>query len=147
MKNCLDYSLNYINRFPKTEKELTVQLRKKWYLEQDIERTINFLKRKWFIDDKKFVEMYIYSELIKKWKPIIIVKNKLYQKWVDMEIVEKIINESIDDIQDGQLKKIGKEIEKLKLKWIDWFSIINKLINKWYKIDMIKKLLSKKFDK
>lgn len=147
MRSCLDYSLNYINRFPKTEKELVVQLRKKWYWDQEIEKSINFLKRKGFVDDERYVEMYVYSELIKKWKPVIIVKNKLYQKWINLEIVERVINESIQDIEDGQIQKIEKEIEKLKMRWIDWFSIINKLVKKWYKIDLIKKLLSKKFDK
>ena len=37
MKSCLDYTLHYINRFPKTEFELRLQLRKKGYTEADID--------------------------------------------------------------------------------------------------------------
>jgi len=46
MRPCLDYAMDYIYRFPKTEKELKVQLTKKGYYEDDIEETMEELKRR-----------------------------------------------------------------------------------------------------
>ncbi|MFZ5341167.1 MAG: hypothetical protein ACOZBL_00965 [Patescibacteria group bacterium] len=44
--SCLDYASNYIYRFPKTEKELKVQLLKKGYSEDEIDQSIDYLKLK-----------------------------------------------------------------------------------------------------
>lgn len=137
--DCLDYAMNYIYRFPKTEKELKVQLLKKKYSEKEIEKTIAYLKSKKFVDDENFATLYIQSELVKKWKAEYLVKWKLLSKWIDKDLLEDVLERLQKDIKSWVLNKIKTEVEKLKLKWIDWIDIIKKLLAKWYKLDDIKK--------
>lgn len=66
MASCLDYSLRYIHLYPKTEQELRTKLFTKKYSEQEIDKTIEFLKSKGYIDDIQFTKLYIESELVKK---------------------------------------------------------------------------------
>lgn len=77
---CTEYALYYINRFPKTEKELRLQLLKKSYHESDIDQTLSWLKFKNYINDRNFAKLYIASELIKKGKAQILIKQKLLEK-------------------------------------------------------------------
>jgi len=42
----IDYALRYIFRYPKTKKELIIQLRKKKYTESEIEKALRYLKKK-----------------------------------------------------------------------------------------------------
>lgn len=139
--SCLDYALNYIYRFPKTEKELISQLFKKGYLQEQVDETMAYLKDKWFIDDAKFADSYIYSQSVKKWKPLFQVKIKLYQKGVDKTLVEKVAKEYESDISKWTSQKIIKEIEKYKKKGLNGFDIIQKLLLRGYSLDDIKKVL------
>lgn len=137
--SCLDYSLNYIYRFPKTEKELRIQLMKKKYSQTDIDYAIIFLKKKGYINDEKFAKLYIESELIKKWKSIYLVKWKLISKWVDKNIIDNVLQESKEEIKEWIINKIEKEVNKFKIQGYDWVTIIKKLISKGYNLEDIKK--------
>lgn len=140
-KDCLEYALNYIYNYPKTEAELIIQLKKKGYLESEINKTISFLKHKNYVNDNNFAEIYINGEVGKKWKPLALVYSKLLHKWVSKEVIEKAIAANNNDIKKWTIHKIKKEIEKLKAKWESWFDIIQKLMRRWYKLDEIKKCL------
>lgn len=140
-KDCLDYALDYIYNYPKTEAELIIQLKKKGYLESEINKTISFLKNKDYVNDNNFAEIYLNWEVGKKGKPLALVYSKLLHKWVSKEIIEKAIAANKADIKDWTTSKIKKEIDKLKAKWESWFDIIQKLLRRWYKLDEIKKCL------
>jgi regulatory protein len=140
---CLQFSLTYISRYPKTEKELTVHLFQKWFSSNDVNESIKKLKERWYINDEKFVQSYINSELTSKWKPTILIKQKLIQKWVDSHLVDQLLKNNTEDIQEWTHKKIKREIQSYKKKWIDWFDIIQKLMRKWYKLDDIKSVIQK----
>ena len=103
--------------------------------------TMDYLKKKRFADDHVFAESYVRSELVNKWKPIIAVRTKLIQKWVDKKIIDKIIWEYENDIFQWIREKIQKEIENYKKKWVEWFDIIQKLMRKGYKLDEIKNVI------
>lgn len=141
MATCLDYALKYISIYPKTEQELKTKLYTKKYNETDIEYTIDFLKKKGFLDDKKFATLYIQSELVKKGKVAYLVKQKLLQKGVDKVTIEGCFASAEDDIHEWVQERIRKEIEKLKKKWLEWYDIIIKIAQKWYKISDIKAAL------
>jgi SOS response regulatory protein OraA/RecX len=141
---CLQFSLNYISRYPKTEKELTVHLFKKWFMSQEVNDALTKLKELWYIDDERFIQSYINSEISNKWKPIMAIKQKLMQKWVDSHLVDKVLNMNTEDMQEWTHKKIKKEIQNYKKKWIDWFDIIQKLMRKGYKLDDIKAVIQNK---
>lgn len=138
---CFDYALKYIYRFPKTEKELRIQLYTKGHNTKDIDWTIEELKKKNYINDVMFTESYIRSEVINKGKPAIRVIQKLYQKWVPQEIVRDVLKKYDDEMGEGIHDKIKKEIQAYKRKDVDGFDIIQKLMRKGYKLVDIKKVI------
>ena len=133
MATCFDYALKYIYRFPKTEKELRIQLYMKWYDTGDINRTIEELKKKNYVNDEMFAESYIRSEVVNKGKPAIRIISKLQQKWVPQEIVREVLRKYELEMWEGTLQKIKKEIAAYKKRDVDGFDIIQKLMRKWYK--------------
>lgn len=143
---CCQYALKYISLYPKTEKELKVKLQQKWYNEEEIWYTMVYLKKKWFADDRIFIESYVRSELVNKWKPIINVRSKLYQKWADKDLLDEVLIEYKDDIATGIAEKIRKQIDLYKKKGTEWFDIIHKLMRKWYNLDDIKEVIEKRKD-
>gem|GEM_PF-3225407 len=46
VSKCCFYAMSYINRYPKTEKELFSKLLEKKYSQKDVDDTIKFLKFK-----------------------------------------------------------------------------------------------------
>lgn len=143
MRPCLDYAMDYIYRFPKTEKELKVQLTKKGYYEDDVEETMEELKRRWYVSDEMFAKLYIQSELVNKGKPSIVVVQKLLFKWVDKALVKDLMQQYEEQSQEGINERIKKEIDKLKKQGLEWVDIIHKLLRRGYKLDEIKTCLQK----
>ena len=141
MASCLDYSLSYIHVYPKTEQELRTKLYTKKYDERDIAFTMDFLKKKWYVDDTKFVDLYIQSEIVKKGKLPSLVKAKLLQKGVEKDLINEAMRKFQDEMQDWVNTRILKEIEKLKKKWLEWVDIIMKIAQKGYHISDIKKAI------
>lgn len=143
MKSCLDYAMDYIYRFPKTEKELRIQLIKKWYYADEADATLEELKSRGYVDDTMFAKLYIQSELINKGKPSLLVTQKLLFKGIPKDIIKKVIAENEEDVLQGTQERIRKEIDKLKKQELEWVEIIQKLLKKGYKLDEIKSCLKK----
>ena len=141
---CFDYALKYIYRFPKTEKELRIQLYMKWYPTSDVDQTIAELKKKKYVNDEMFAESYIRSEVVNKGKPAIGIIQKLQQKGVPQEIVREVLKKYEVEMWEGTLAKIKKEIQAYKRRDIDGFDIIQKLLRKWYKLWDVKSVIENK---
>ncbi len=141
MATCLDYSLKYIHLYPKTEQELRTKLYTKKYPQKDIDYTMDFLKKKWYIDDVQFTKLYINSELVKKWKLPALVRAKLIHKWVSKIIIDQILKEQEEEIQQWVFERIRKEVEKYKKKWLDGYEVVVKIAQKGYRISDIKKAI------
>jgi len=142
MKPCIDYALEYIYRYPKTEHELRIQLSKKWYFGNEIDTAIEMLSKKWYIDDRNFATMYIESELIHKGKPSIIIVKKLLEKWVDKTMLKELMDQYEQQADESIDVRIKTEIEKYK-KWGDeGVAIIQKLMRRWYTMKQIKSALT-----
>lgn len=145
LSKCGQYALNYINRYPKTEKELKAKLLQKWYTLRESEMTIDALKDQNFVNDERFTESYINSEICKKGKAPISVFQKLYQKGVDKQLIKEKFSEMDEEIQKGVKEKILKEIKKYQQKDLEMnpMDIIQKISRKGYKIDDVIKALKK----
>ena len=144
MATCLDYALKYIYRFPKTEKELRIQLYTKWYSTNDIDATMADFKKKNYVNDTMFAESYIRSEVVNKWKPAIRIIQKLHQKGVPPDIIKEVLKKYDNEMGEGTLQKIKKEIEAYKRKDVEGFDIIQKLMRKGYKLADIKRVIENK---
>ncbi|MCX6825101.1 MAG: regulatory protein RecX [candidate division SR1 bacterium] len=141
---CLDYALKYIYRYPKTEKELRIQLYTKGHSTKDIDQTIEELKKKNYVNDTLFADSYIKSEVVNKGRPAIRIILKLQQKGVPQEIIKEILKKYQEDMGEGIHEKIKKEIAAYKKRDVDGFDIIQKLMRKGYKLDDIKKVIQSK---
>lgn len=141
MNKCIEYTLKYINRFPKTTFELKAKLRMKKYSESEIEKAINFLEKNKILNDEIFIKYYFLSNVENKWKPINYIKYKLIQKWVDKKLIDNYIKKNLNSMKEWVYKNIWKLIEKYKNNWQDWFDIIINIQKKWYDINDIKKVL------
>ena len=144
MATCLDYALKYIYRYPKTEKELRIQLYTKWYSTNEIDSTMVEFKKKNYVNDTMFAESYIRSEVVNKWKPTIRIIQKLQQKWVPQDIIREVLKKYDNEMGEGTLQKIKKEIEAYKRKDVEGFDIIQKLMRKGYKLADIKRVIENK---
>ena len=144
--SCYDYAVKYLSRYPQTEKWLRMQLRKKWYEEQEADDALIMLKQHAMIDDAQYTELYIGSELIRKGKPLYVVKSKLLQKGIDRDLLQDILAQHENAVSEGMSTKIRQEIKKHIIKDLDVYSIMAKLSRKWYPTDIVKKIM-KEFDK
>lgn len=138
MKSCIEYAMEYIHRFPKSKKELQTQLIKKWYNLEDVLYTIGKIEDMWYVDDEMYTKLYIRSECINKGKSLLAVKTKLLSKWVDKNIIEKVVKSLDIEIKSGTDEKLQKEMQKMLDKWMDNIEIYQKLSRRWYSFDDIK---------
>lgn len=140
-KSCYEYAIGVIWKYPKTEKELRIKMYQQGYDSETVSRTLHKLKEDNFVNDELFAESYINSEVIKKWKPLLVISQKLELRGIDKSIINKLSRELSDDIQDWVLRWIEKEINQYKKKWVDGFDIIQKLMRKGYRLWDIKKVI------
>ena len=140
-QSAVDYAISYLSRYPKTEQEMRIILYKKWYNSEDIQHCMDVLKRNDFINDEKFVDSFLYSEVAKKWRPLFIIKQKLIQRWIDKWLLAKKISEQQEELIDWIHKAIRKELDAYKKKWVDWFDSIQKLMRRWYQLADIKTVI------
>ncbi len=62
-------------------------------------------------------------------------------KGIQKDLIKEIEQEMEEDIKEGQMKKINKEIDLLKDKWFDGIEIIQKLQWRGYQFDLIKETI------
>lgn len=96
--SCKNYALNVIDSGYKTKKEMQDKLIKKEYSQKIIERVFLFLKEYGFVDDNKYMDLYI-SDRIKKHGRIRI-KYDLLKKGIEVKLI------------DEKLKELPKTTEK-----------------------------------
>jgi SOS response regulatory protein OraA/RecX len=52
------------------------------------------------VDDEKFADSYIYSECVKKGKPIFLIRKKLFSKGIATDILDKVCSHYADDMTE-----------------------------------------------
>ena len=140
-KSCYEYAIWVIGKYPKTEKELRIKMYQQGYDSETVWRTLEKLKKDNFVNDELFAESYINSEVIRKGRPLIVITQKLEMRWIEKDIISKVIHDAWEEIESWILQWIEKEINQYKKKGVDWFDIIQKLMRKWYRLWDIKKVI------
>lgn len=140
-KSAVEYAIWYLSRYPKTEQEMRIILFTKWYNSDDVSHCMDVLKKNDFINDEKFVDSFLYSEVCKKWRPLFIIKQKLIQRWIDKWLLMKMISEQQEDLTSWMRSAIRKELDTYKKKWVDGFDSIQKLMRRWYQLADIKAVI------
>ena len=142
-KSCYEYAIWVIWKYPKTEKELRIKMYQQWYDTETVNRTMEKLKADNFVNDELFAESYINSEVIKKWRPLLVITQKLEQRWIDKSIISQLTHDLQEEIERWTEKGIEREIAQYKKRGVDWFDIIQKLMRKWYRLWDIKRVIKK----
>ena len=100
------------------------------------------LEKSGYLDDTVYARSYFNSEVVRKWKPLLLIKQKLIHKWVDKSLLLEIIDELEEEMQEWQSWKIAKEIERLRWKGKSDPEIVQSLMRKGFGYDTIKKAMS-----
>ncbi|MEA1986243.1 MAG: RecX family transcriptional regulator, partial [Candidatus Marinimicrobia bacterium] len=81
--------------------ELKTKLMKRNFGTNVIEKTIEYLLKNGYLDDKKFGKIYSKELIENKRFGTMIIKKKLYQKRLGIEIIDELLNGLDDDILKG----------------------------------------------
>ncbi|MDQ0150436.1 recombination regulator RecX [Eubacterium multiforme] len=87
LSKCKDSALRIVERSYKTEKEIKDKLLLKEFDENTVEETLKFLREYGFIDDSKFVKMFVKDHIRNQGRNKI--KYLLIQKGIDKSLIEE----------------------------------------------------------
>ncbi|MDI6601774.1 MAG: regulatory protein RecX [Thermoanaerobacteraceae bacterium] len=113
--DALNYALNYL-RIPHTRYELVNKLKQKKFNTNDVEDVVNYLTDRGYLDDEKYVKVYIDYYLFVKGESKKAVVYKLLNKGIDKNIIDGVF----DDIQDYDEVEAISKIVKQKFKNVDF---------------------------
>ncbi|MBY0754927.1 recombination regulator RecX [Clostridium sardiniense] len=144
LSKCKETALRTVERSYKTEKEIRDKLLLKEFDEETIEKTVEFLKEYGFIDDSKFVRMFVKDRIKNQGKNKI--KYALLQKGINKYLIDEVFGE-LD--RDDEIKRAIELCEKKYLSIIkresDDFKIKNKitryLLGRGYDYDIAKECI------
>lgn len=142
-----NYAINLISMGGlKTENEIYKKMVSKEFNEDDINGAIDLLKEYKYIDDEAYCEYYVKDKININGYGMNKIKNQLYKKGVSSEIINRCIEEYVDD--DTQFE-LALEVGKKKMNTIrtDDFSVIyrrvsNFLQGRGFSFDVIKKVMN-----
>lgn len=142
---CKNTSLKMIEKSYKTEKQIIDKLVQKEYQDKIIKRTIEFLKQYSFIDDIKYVQMYVKDKMSSQGKNKI--KYALISKGINEEIVNEELKHIDDTLEESSALKLAEKKYNILLKSEKDLRNINKklreyLARKGYNLDIIQKVLN-----
>lgn len=141
MSDCLIYAMHYLSKYPKTVNDLRGILSKKWFSAEAIDDAIPQLEKSWYLDDSAYARAYLNSEVIRKGKPLLLIKQKLLIKGVEKHLLLEIIASLEEEMHEGQANKIVKEIVRLREKGKTDPEIVQILVRKWFSYELVKKNL------
>ncbi|MGD9566729.1 MAG: regulatory protein RecX [Sedimentibacter sp.] len=144
-----NYALSVLSRYAKSEKQLRLKLKEKGYDINLIDNAILKLKQQKYIDDERYSDALINSKInISKFGKRRI-KEALYEKGIDREIIDEKINQLSDD---EELKRactlLTKKVKSIKEDDTRKLTIklSNVLINKGFEYSTVKKAVKQVLD-
>lgn len=143
---CKNSALKSIERAYKTEHQVYGKLLEKGYDEKIVRRTISFLKEYKFVDDKKFVKMYINDKIHSYGRNKI--KYELIKKGISEELVSKELSRLDKNVEEMAALKLAEKKYKILAKGdINYNKVYDKignyLIRVGYNLEMVQKVLNK----
>lgn len=141
-----NYSLNLLSYRARSEKEIRDKMRQKGYEDNIIENTIEFLNKYEYIDDYQFGLQLARDKQHLKSAGANLIRQELYKKGVDREIVDSVLEVVIDsdDEYDRALELAEKKANttyKNDEKNARYRKLSSFLARKGYSFDIIGKIL------
>lgn len=101
----LNYALMLLKIRDRGSQEIRVRMQRKGFIEEEIVTTIRFLEEQKLLDDRKFAENYLKSQLARSPQG----KRRLYAKLKQTHLPNDIINEALNDIDSKTEAELAKE--------------------------------------
>lgn len=105
-KRAKERALYLLNDMDKTEYELSEKLKAGFYPQEIIDNTISYLKSYHYIDDYRLARQYIEQ------KKDSLSYRQLIQKLMNKGISKEILNEVLEEKEDGELEALDKLLRK-----------------------------------
>ncbi|SHF08286.1 recombination regulator RecX [Clostridium fallax] len=146
---CKNSALRVIEKAHKTEKEIIDKLILKGFDKNSIEKTIKFLKEYNFINDNKFVEIFVKDKIKNQGRKKI--KYSLLKKGVSEDLIEDKINNIDSNVEETSayslcLKKYNNLIKREEDKYKLYQKLYRFLASKGYSYscisDTVKKVMN-----
>lgn len=141
-----NYGISVLSNTAKSEHELRLKMKDKGFDSQLIDNAINRLKEQKYLDDERYCEMYINDKINISKHGVLKIKEALYYKGIDKEIIEeKIKNISSEEREKtalalAQKKALGIEEEDVRKKGI---KLYNYLLSRGFEYETVKKTVKK----
>lgn len=110
----MNSSLYYLQKMPKTEKELRDNLKKKEIPQDIIDETMGKLTEAGWVNDKNFAENFIYSKRKYEKLGTSAIRMKLMKKGISNDVMDELLNEVTDeDLKETALILAEKKMRSL----------------------------------
>lgn len=94
-----------------------------------------------YLDDRVYAESYLHSEVVRKGKPLLLIRQKLLMKGIDKQLLTELIDSLEADLSEGQDAKIAKEIVRLRAKGKTDPEIVQTLSRKGFAYAQVMKVI------
>ena len=144
-----NYGISVLSRAAKSEHELRLKMKDKGFDSQLIDNAINRLKEQKYLDDEKYCEMFINDKINISKHGVLKIKEALYYKGIDKEIIEEKIKSISSEEEEktafalGQKKALGIKEKDLRKKTI---KLYNYLMGRGFEYETVKKTVKKVLD-
>ena len=89
--SCLHQAFRYLERRPHLKKELFRKLKQKSFPVESIDKTLDYLDQKKYIDDLDFIRRFINDQIRLKKNGFLLIKKKLMEKGACQEDSERLL--------------------------------------------------------
>jgi regulatory protein len=144
-KSPLQYALDLIKLRDRTEFEIKSKMRQKGFDDEEIIKTINWLKEKIFLDDERFTKHYVKNAHLSGRSGKYKITFKLRTLGIDKELIDKYVttdsdyDNALDLGQRWVIKNVNKDKKYEKLGRF--------LLGRGFEIDVVKRVLDEVLDK
>lgn len=141
----LEYAFFLLKLRDRSIGEMEEKLKRKEYSADEISKTMAFLIEKDFLDDERFARNFVRFKKSLKPTGKYYLQNKLRQKKIDNEIIEKVLLENVDgaeeisDAADRWLAK-NKKVPKEKL----YEKLSRYLVSRGFEWEKVREVVQKK---
>lgn len=145
---CKQKAFNLLSRRSHSAKELRLKLKAKDFRESVIQKTVNHLQEKSYLDDSQFAELFIRDRLKRKYG-FNRIKRELFEKGIESTIIthyELLYSQDKFNLENAEILAV-KKIKEIKRKENDRFKIRMKLGNYLYRRGFSKDIINKVADK
>lgn len=141
-----NYGISVLSRYFKSEYELRLKMKNKGFKPQLIDNAISILKEHKYLDDERYCEMFINDKINISKHGVRKIKEALYYKGIDKEIIEEKIKCISAESEEERALLLGEK-KLLNIKENDnrkkMSKLSNYLLGKGFEYETVNKTLRK----